>query len=153
MNKLISILEEKLVPVAAWIEQNRFINGIRRAFIMLMPLLMIGSLFLMIQAFLYQYIKEEITLLGENWKDIFDIPVNATFSNVAVYISFLVAQQLAKQFELDSIAVGLLSMASFLILTPLGKTAEFGNVITFDWLGSKGMFNSNAYWNCYYYDI
>ena len=51
MNKLISILEEKLVPVAAWIEQNRFINGIRRAFIMLMPLLMIGSLFLMIQAF------------------------------------------------------------------------------------------------------
>ena len=31
-------------------------------------------------------------------------------------------------------------MASFLILTPLGKTAEFGNVITFDWLGSKGMF-------------
>ena len=36
MNRLISILEEKLVPVAAWIEQNRYINGIRRAFIMLL---------------------------------------------------------------------------------------------------------------------
>ena len=37
MNRLINILEEKLVPVAAWIEQNKYINGIRRAFIMLMP--------------------------------------------------------------------------------------------------------------------
>ena len=141
MNRLISILEEKLVPVAAWIEQNKYINGIRRAFIMLMPLLMIGSLFLMIQAFpLPAYQRGMASLLGENWKDIFDIPVNTTFSMLAVYISFLVAQQLAKQFDLDSIAVGLLSMASFLILTPLGKTAEFGNVITFEWLGSKGMF-------------
>lgn len=141
MNRLISILEEKLVPVAAWIEQNKYINGIRRAFIMLMPLLMIGSLFLMIQAFpLPAYQRGMASLLGENWKDIFDIPVNTTFSMLAVYISFLVAQQLAKQFDLDSIAVGLLSMASFLILTPLGKTAEFENVITFEWLGSKGMF-------------
>lgn len=141
MNRLISILEEKLVPVAAWIEQNKYINGIRRAFIMLMPLLMIGSLFLMIQAFpLPAYQRGMASLLGENWKDIFDIPVNTTFSMLAVYISFLVAQQLAKQFDLDSIAVGLLSMASFLILTPPGKTAEFGNVITFEWLGSKGMF-------------
>ena len=140
MNRLISILEEKLVPVAAWIEQNKYINGIRRAFIMLMPLLMIGSLFLMIQAFpLPAYQRGMASLLGENWKDIFDIPVNTTFSMLAVYIS-LVAQQLAKQFDLDSIAVGLLSMASFLILTPLGKTAEFENVITFEWLGSKGMF-------------
>ena len=93
MNRLISILEEKLVPVAAWIEQNKYINGIRRAFIMLMPLLMIGSLFLMIQAFpLPAYQRGMASLLGENWKDIFDIPVNTTFSMLAVYISFLVAK-------------------------------------------------------------
>ena len=141
MSRLISVLEEKLVPVAAWIERNKYINGLRRAFIMLMPLLMIGSLFLMIQAFpLPAYQRGMASLLGKEWKDIFDIPVNATFSMLAVYISFLVGQQLAKQFNLDDIAVGLLSMASFLILTPLGKSAEFGNIITFEWLGSKGMF-------------
>lgn len=141
MNKLITILEEKLVPVAAWIERNKYINGIRRAFIMLMPLLMIGSLFLMIQAFpLPAYQRMMANLMGENWKEIFDFPVSATFSMLAVYISFLVGQQLAKQFGLDDIAVGLLSMASFLILTPLGKTEEYGSVITFEWLGSKGMF-------------
>lgn len=141
MNKLITILEEKLVPVAAWIERNKYINGIRRAFIMLMPLLMIGSLFLMIQAFpLPAYQRMMANFMGENWKEIFDFPVSATFSMLAVYISFLVGQQLAKQFGLDDIAVGLLSMASFLILTPLGKTEEYGSVITFEWLGSKGMF-------------
>lgn len=141
MSKIISFLEEKLVPVAVWIEKNRYINGIRRAFIMLMPLLMIGSIFLMIEAFpLLAYQRGIANLLGENWKDIFDIPITATFSMIAVYVSFLVAQQLAKQFELDSIAVGLLSFASFMILTPLAKTTDYGDVITFQWLGSKGMF-------------
>lgn len=141
MSKAIEILEEKLVPVAAWIAENRYVNGIRRAFIMMMPLLMIGSLFLMITAFpLPAYQRGMASLLGENWKDIFDIPVSATFNLIALFVAFLVAQQLAKQFELDSIAVGLLSLASFLILTPLGNTSEFGQVITFTWLGSKGMF-------------
>lgn len=141
MSKAIEILEEKLVPVAAWIAENKYVNGIRRAFIMMMPLLMIGSLFLMITAFpLPAYQRGMASLLGENWKDIFDIPVSATFNLIALFVAFLVAQQLAKQFELDSIAVGLLSLASFLILTPLGNTSEFGQVITFIWLGSKGMF-------------
>ena len=141
MSKVIEILEEKLVPVAAWVAENKYVNGIRRAFIMMMPLLMIGSLFLMITAFpLPAYQRGMASLLGENWKDIFDIPVSATFNLIALFVSFLVAQQLAKQFELDSIAVGLLSLASFLILTPLGNTSEFGQVITFTWLGSKGMF-------------
>lgn len=141
MSKAIEILEEKLVPVAAWITENKYVNGIRRAFIMMMPLLMIGSLFLMITAFpLPAYQRGMASLLGENWKDIFDIPVSATFNLIALFVAFLVAQQLAKQFELDSIAVGLLSLASFLILTPLGNTSEFGQVITFTWLGSKGMF-------------
>lgn len=95
----------------------------------------------MITAFpLPAYQRGMASLLGENWKDIFDIPVSATFNLIALFVSFLVAQQLAKQFELDSIAVGLLSLASFLILTPLGNTSEFGQVITFTWLGSKGMF-------------
>ena len=136
MSKAIEILEEKLVPVAAWIAENKYVNGIRRAFIMMMPLLMIGSLFLMITAFpLPAYQRGMASLLGENWKDIFDIPVSATFNLIALFVAFLVAQQLAKQFELDSI-----SLASFLILTPLGNTSEFGQVITFTWLGSKGMF-------------
>lgn len=141
MSKVIEILEEKLVPVAAWVAENKYVNGIRRAFIMMMPLLMIGSIFLMITAFpLPAYQRGMASLLGENWKDIFDIPVSATFNLIALFVAFLVAQQLAKQFELDSIAVGLLSLASFLILTPLGNTSEFGQVITFTWLGSKGMF-------------
>lgn len=141
MNKIISILEEKLIPVAAWLEGNKYVNGIRRAFVMLMPLLMIGSLFLMIQSFpLPAYQNFMKNTFGDNWGAIFDIPVNATFSMLAVYVSFLVAQQLAKQFELDSVAVGILSTVAFFILTPLGKSTEYGNVITFDWLGSRGMF-------------
>ncbi|MDR2869691.1 MAG: PTS sugar transporter subunit IIC [Deferribacteraceae bacterium] len=141
MNKVIALLEDKLVPVAAWISQNKYINGIRRAFIMMMPLLIIGSIFLMISVFpLPAYQAGMTSLFGEGWQSIIEIPVSATFSLLALYVAFLVAQQLAKQLELDSIAVGLLSLAAFLILTPLGQSTEYGAVITFEWLGSRGMF-------------
>ena len=102
MSKVIEILEEKLVPVAAWIGRNKHINGIRRAFVLMMPLLMIGSIFLMISAFpLPAYQKFMLETFGANWKNVIDIPVSATFSLVAVYVAFLVAQQLANQFQLD----------------------------------------------------
>lgn len=141
MSKLIEILEEKLVPVASWIGSNKHINGIRRAFILMMPLLMIGSIFLMIAAFpLPAYQRFMLETFGPNWKSVLDIPVDATFSLIAVYVAFLVAQQLANQYKLDSIAAGLLSLASFLILTPLTKVEGVGSVLTFNWLGSKGMF-------------
>ena len=145
MSKVIEILEEKLVPVAAWIGKNKHINGIRRAFVLMMPLLMIGSIFLMISAFpLPAYQKFMLETFGENWKNIIDIPVSATFSLVGVYVAFLVAQQLANQFQLDSVAVGLLSLASFLILTPLSEVEGMGSVLSFNWLGSKGMFIAMA---------
>ncbi|WP_028855716.1 PTS sugar transporter subunit IIC [Psychrilyobacter atlanticus] len=139
--KIINTLEEKLVPIAVWINQNNYINGIRKAFIILMPLLMIGSIFLVIsvlpsavyQDFMYNK-------FGPSWKRTLEIPINATFSLIAVYVAFLVAQQLGKQFKIDSIAVGLLSLASFLTLTPLKSTTTLGEVITFTWLGSKGLF-------------
>ncbi|MGL5051879.1 MAG: PTS sugar transporter subunit IIC [Fusobacteriaceae bacterium] len=141
MSKVIEILEEKLVPVAAWIGRDKHINGIRRAFVLMMPLLMIGSIFLMISAFpLPAYQKFMLEMFGANWKNIIDIPVSATFSLVGVYVAFLVAQQLANQFKLDSIAVGLLSLGSFLILTPLSEVEGMGTVLSFNWLGSKGMF-------------
>ena len=141
MSKFINVLEEKLIPVAAWIERNKFINGFRRAFIILMPLLMIGSIFLMISALPIPGYQEFMnSVFGEQWKDILDIPITMTFSLIAVYVSFLVAQQLAKQYELDSISTGFLSFASFLILTPLVSVENVGTVLSFEWLGSKGMF-------------
>ena len=81
MNNFINILEDKLVPVAAWIAQNKYVNGIRRAFIMMMPLLMIGSVFLMISAFpLPAYQQFMVAAFGDNWKSVLDIPIDATFS-------------------------------------------------------------------------
>lgn len=141
MNNFINVLEAKLIPVAAWIERNKFINGFRRAFIVLMPILMIGSIFLMISALPIPGYREFMaSIFGENWRNILDIPITMTFSLIAVYVAFLVAQQLAKQYELDDISTGLLSLASFLILTPLKTVENFGDVLTFEWLGSKGMF-------------
>lgn len=152
MSGFINILEVKLIPVAAWIERNKFINGFRRSFIILMPLLMIGSIFLMIEALPIPGYKAWMTsMFGDTWIKVLDIPIIMTFSLIAIYVSFLVAQQLAKQYGVDDISVGLLSLASFLILTPLKNIDKIGDVITFAWLGSKGMFIAMVVAICTFY--
>lgn len=134
-------IEVPLMQLAAWIEANKYISAIRRAFVMMMPYIMVGSMFLMIEAFpLPAYQTFMANTFGENWGATITLPLNATFSIMAIFVAFLVGQQLAKQFELDDISVGFWSLVAFLILTPYGTIPEIGSAIPLTWLGSRGMF-------------
>ena len=140
-SKFFDKIEQPLMRVAAWIEANKYISAIRRSFVMMMPYIMVGSVFLMIAAFpLPAYQEFMSNTFGENWGDTITIPLSATFEIMAVFIAFLVAQQLAKQFKLDDITVGFWSLVAFLILTPFGKIPDVGSAIPLTWLGSRGMF-------------
>ncbi|MGL4676615.1 MAG: PTS sugar transporter subunit IIC [Brevinema sp.] len=134
-------IEQPLLNLAAKIEGNKYISAIRRAFVMMMPYIMIGSLFLMIEAFpLPAYQNFMKSTFGDNWGSIISLPLKATFDIMAVFIAFLVGQQLAKQFNLDDISVGLWSLVAFLMLTPYGQIPDIGTAIPLTWLGSRGMF-------------
>lgn len=142
MNNLIDILSEKLGPIAAYLEGNKYINGVRRGFVMLIPLILIGSLFLLIAHFPANIYQETMkSIFGNSWKEIVNIPIKAIFSMLAVYSTFFVAQQLAYQFELDSASIGVISIIAFIIVTPfVNRGGE--ELISFEWLGSKGIFIS-----------
>ncbi len=141
MESFFEKIEAPLMKLAAWIEANKYITAIRRAFVMMMPYIMVGSVFLIIDAFpLPAYQEFMKNTFGEGWSQYISLPLNATFSIMAIFVTFLVGQQLAKQFGLDDISVGFWSLVVFLILTPYGRIPDVGSAIPLTWLGSRGMF-------------
>ena len=54
MENLLNVLEEKLTPIAVKLEQNRYLSAVKNSFMAAMPLLIIGSFFILL-AYLADY--------------------------------------------------------------------------------------------------
>lgn len=141
MNKFIKHLEDKLMPLAARIAQQRHLGAVRDAYISFMPFIIVGSILLVISSFPSQAYKIFMTnIFGKGWDSVVEIPFNAIFSTMAVFIAFLVAYRLAERYNVDRISAGILSLSVFLVLTPFFQVESIGTVISTQWLGSRGLF-------------
>ncbi len=140
MEKMQKILEEKVMPVGEKIASNRYLQAIKNSFIMFTPFLIVGSIFLLVSNFPsagYQDLMMKI--FGENWGSIIEIPFNASYAFMALFLTFLVGYNFAKIEKVDAVTSGVLSVVVFLILTPLGSTKDI-TFLSLEWLGSNGIF-------------
>lgn len=149
MEKLISILEKSLLPIAAKLSSNRYLKAISNGFAVLLPITMIGAIFTLLanlQIAPYQSFIQAIHL-----KEIFSFAPTVSTDMLAVYAVVLIAKELTEQFNLkkDSIVVAVLSLFCFLLLIPLGVTGTEGEVtitvaaaLGTKWLGSAGLFSA-----------
>ena len=99
MKNLMAAIEAKLMPLAGRMAQQRHLGAIRAAYISFMPFIIVGSILLVISSFpstAYQQFMASI--FGEGWSATIEIPFNAIFSTMAVFISFLVAYRLADRY-------------------------------------------------------
>jgi len=67
-----------------------------------------------------------------------------TLGALAVYIAVLIAYHLVKKLDEDEdpISASVISLISFLIITPLGKMADDSMGIPTNWLGAQGVFSA-----------
>jgi PTS system cellobiose-specific IIC component len=125
LDGLMNLLEVKLVPVAKKLDQNKYLTAIRDGFFAVMPLLIIGSLFLLIP-----YIPSEAyqnfmaSKLGENWSNYILIPFNATMNLMTIFVIIGMAKSLGRAFDIDDVTSIVTALVAFFILTP---TLEFIN--------------------------
>ncbi|SQA96473.1 cellobiose phosphotransferase system IIC component [Cedecea neteri] len=85
-------LEARLMPLAAKMAQQRHLGAIRDAYISFMPFIIVGSILLVISSFPSTHYQQFMaSVFGEGWSATVEIPFNAIFSTMAVFISFLVA--------------------------------------------------------------
>jgi cellobiose PTS system EIIC component len=132
MDGVIKWLEERYAPVAARIGEQRHLKAIRDGVVSLIPLLLIGSLFLIL-AF------PPVPVLADMVKPYVDSLCsvnNATMGLMGLMASFSVAYSLANSYKMDPLENSLFSVAAFMLATPFAKD---GN-ITSSWMGSKGLF-------------
>ncbi|MDF2680802.1 MAG: celB [Brevibacillus sp.] len=150
MAGFISFLENRVMPVAGRIAEQKHLQAIRDGIILTMPLLIIGSIFLIIGFIPIPGYNDFMSgIFGDKWLTKLLYPVNATFDIMALIVSFGVAYRLAEKYKVDPLSAGAISVASFLLATPYttmftpegaSTAVEVGGVIPVALMGSKGLF-------------
>ena len=135
---------DKLIAISAKFAQNSVLNIIQGAFMMLMPITMIGGFTALFNGIGIDAYQAFITSCGI--KNVLSVIYQWTIGMFGVYVAFLVAYQFAKNHRCakSDIAVGLTSLVCFLIVTPyvLPEDPYGAASLPVSWLGSSGLFTA-----------
>jgi cellobiose PTS system EIIC component len=150
MSKFNQMLEEKIMPIAGKIAGQRHLQALRDGIILTMPLIIIGSIFLILGFIpIDGYPEFMARTFGDAWMTKLLYPVSASFDIMALIAGFGIAYRLAEQYKVDALNAGAISVAAFILATPYftmftpeGATeaVQVGGVISMTYLGSKGLF-------------
>ena len=144
-------LELRLMPVAKLISKNKYLIAIRDGFLIGMPLLVVGSMFMLISNFPVQPwidLLKNIKIGETSISSYFSNVTAATFSIMAIFIVIGIGYNYAKQEKVNMIFGATVAILSWFMLmpfttafTPEGSTAVYQvPSVPLDWVGSKGIF-------------
>lgn len=132
-----NLLQKKLLPIAMRLGNNKFLIAIRDGITYSMPLIIIGSLFMIIASFPipgWEKWLGDIGIAGYLWKG-----VDSSFGLIGLVSSFATTYTLVKQYKQDGIPAGIVSLSAFITVTPF-LTSDAGNGIPTAYMASKGLF-------------
>ena len=130
--KFQEFINDKVLPKAGELSNNRFLKSVSNGFMVLMPVIIIGAIFSLLNGLAIPSYQNFITNIGI--KPILGIPNTITNDILAIYAVFFIAYNLAKTYDKDPGIAGMIALASFLAITPIVNT---GNVI-------KGFLEKNS---------
>lgn len=138
MGKLIAFLEEHFVPIAGRIGSQRHLVAVRDGFVAIMPLILVGALAVLINSFPIDAYQNFMTsLFGDTWKNFGGNLWNGTFAVMALLVTFSTSYNLAKSYQADGLAAGLVSFGSLIMLY---SASEKDWALPFGFLGAQGLF-------------
>lgn len=140
---MLSKLESILMPMAEKIGKNKYLIAIRDGFLLSMPLLIVGSFFLLIANFpIPGWTNFWARFFGENWDAYFAKPTDATFSIMAMLAVVGIGYSFSEQMKVDKLFGAAVSLVCWFLIMPykimVNDTAVSG--IPLGWVGSKGIF-------------
>lgn len=128
---------EKIEMIAGEIGNQKHLRALRDGIILGMPLIIIGSFFLILGNL---PIPGYVEMLGD-WglTPIINKIVNGSFGIMALVASFGIARSLANTYKVDGTSAGIISLSSFLIVTP-NVVSDSGSGVPYQYVGSNGLF-------------
>ncbi|MDD7792651.1 PTS sugar transporter subunit IIC [Clostridium sp. 'White wine YQ'] len=140
MKKFMAWMEEHFIPIAGKIGAQRHLVAIRDGFVAIMPLIMAGAFAVLINNLPLQFFQDfMLNTFGETWKTFGGDIWNGTFAIMSLLLVFTTSYSLAKSYESDGLAAGVVSFASLLIIYK-GSTLDWA--IPYAYLGTQGLFVS-----------
>lgn len=149
-------LEKVLLPLAEAIGSNKYLIAIRDGFLISTPLLIVGSLFLLIANFpipAWTNWLESVSINGATLADYFGKPADATFTIMAIFTVIGIGSSFAKQMKTNPIFGAAVSIMSWFLVMPYGVTGKvqvkgipdkvqvfLGGGLPLGWVGAKGIF-------------
>ena len=135
MKKFIEFMEKYFVPIAGRIGSQRHLVAIRDGFVSIMPLILAGSFAVLINQTLFKWVPALGALAGINgnvwW---------GTFAIMTLLVVFSIAYNLAKGYDVDGLAAGLVSIGAFLAITPQAHGDAGWGYIHWGFLNATGLF-------------
>ncbi|BCE11296.1 hypothetical protein RSC2_03092 [Bacillus paralicheniformis] len=136
-NKMMAFIEANIMPIAGKIGSQRHLIAIRDGFIAIMPLIIIGSLAILVNNFPIPAFQNFMTgLFGEGWTAVGGAIWNGSFALLSLLAVAAVSFKLAESYHTDGLSAALIGIGAFAVLTP--TTEDFGFSMT--WLGAQGLF-------------
>ncbi|WP_245249179.1 PTS sugar transporter subunit IIC [Vagococcus allomyrinae] len=137
MNKINEFLEQKMLPIASKLGANKFLVAIRDGITLAMPLIIIGSLMMVIASFPvpgWEAWLGDIGVADYLWKG-----TDSSFGLIGLVASFGIAYSLTNQYGVDGVPSGIISLSSFIAVTPFVKS-DAGAGMPTAYMGAKGLF-------------
>lgn len=139
MNVLMSKMENVLLPIANKIGGNRYLMALRDGMVATMPMMMIGSILLIITEIpIAPYQSFMVNQLGENWKWFSDAGTAATINLAAIFAIVGISTSLARSFQKDMVMSTIISLSCyFTVLVQID-----GGGFALNDFGAKGLFSA-----------
>lgn len=138
---MIEEIQERLMPIALKLNENKYIAAIRDGFFGITSILIIGSMFLLFASLPidgYPQLMERI--LGADWTSFFLVPYLSTMDIMGLFLILSMSHSLAKSYKLNTVGAQVLSLVSFIILTPSIYNAEEARGIPAANFSASGLF-------------
>lgn len=139
IEKTSKFLDEKLSTPMARIAEQRHLRAVRDGIISTLPLIIVGSLFLVIAFFPFPEGTAIKTWLSENAVTIL-LPYRMTMYIMSLYAAWGIGYSLARSYKLDGVTGGTLAAVAFLLTIVPQAVEGLGLVMPMGNLGGGGMF-------------
>ena len=138
LDSLTRILEEKLLPFAGKMQNNRYLMSLRDGLVVSLPLMIVGSFVIIIAELpVDPYQSMMLSVFGENWKWFnWGVVYASTMNLVGLIATIGVAYALTKSYDKPALPAAMISLSGFFIL--MHQLDGGGYATTF--LGARGLF-------------
>jgi PTS system cellobiose-specific IIC component len=141
MQKVTGLLERYLMPVGAKLASNKALNSMRDGISYAMPLIIIGSITMLVaNGFSINSFKEWLVDTGAF--DVLAKVTNGTFGLMGFVAVFGIAYRYSRELGQDGMSAGVLSLASYILVTPNVVDKSGAEAFSLTYMGASGLFTA-----------